>query len=162
MVHDAGLHADGQGSTADARTFVGRAGRRRVGVHTTPSPFGGLQRGCCWRSHAKSQSVKKVVVLLLEFCVFTHCRKGSCKSFLLPRYLIGKINSFLSSDRYIFFFKRNGTNTNRQDHHRKDKVVQMIKRQANRIQTHRGSSFCLYLFSHQREKNKQINTTFTL
>lgn len=63
MVHDARVHADGQGAAADAGAVVGRSRRRRVRVHLTPRPFGGLQRGRRRRSDATSQSVNIILPL---------------------------------------------------------------------------------------------------
>lgn len=61
MVHDASVHADGQRAAADAGAVVGRSRRRRVRVHLTPRPFGGLQRGRRRRSDATSQSVNIIL-----------------------------------------------------------------------------------------------------
>ena len=98
MVHDAGVHADGQRPAADARAVVGRPGRRRVRVHTTPSLFGGLQRRCRRRSHAKSQSVINIGPGLLVFF-----------SFLLTPFDI--FQKDLSPTVIVFLFRKQNTKT---------------------------------------------------
>lgn len=57
MVHDAGVHADGQRRAAIARAVVGRAGRRRGRVHAPARRSRRVQRGRRRRGHATSQSV---------------------------------------------------------------------------------------------------------